>query len=144
MRGHLLLSIPAGIGCLFPKFILASHWYRIPSPHFIGLFKNFHTSLIRLLGSKRVILLLAFKNQISCCDIYHLSHSLKKSNNCPETITSFSVLSWNPAVLWGFWNNQNQRFFHSDFFHIPRTVVVWFWFLQIPRTGSLSLNFSTT
>jgi hypothetical protein len=23
-------------------------------------------------------------------------------------------------------------------------VVVWFWFLQIPRTGSLRLNFSTT
>ncbi len=68
-------------------------------------------------GSKKGnFFLLALKNQIPCCDIYHLSHSFTKSNNCPQTITSFLVLSWNPAVLWGFWNNQNQCFFHSDFF----------------------------
>ncbi len=59
---------------------------------------------------------MAFKNQIPCCDIYHLSHSFTKFNNCPQTITSFPVPSWNPAALWGFWNNQNQWFFHSEFF----------------------------
>jgi hypothetical protein len=30
---------------------------------------------------------------IPCSDIYHLSHSLTNSNNCPQTITSFPVLS---------------------------------------------------
>ncbi len=31
------------------------------------------------------------------------------------------VLSWNPMVLWGFWNTWSSWFFDSDFFHIPRT-----------------------
>ncbi len=148
MGGYLLLNIPAGIGCLFPKFILALPRYGIVSKNFIGFLKNFHTSLVLLLGSKRVILFLAFKNQIPCCDIYHHSHSLKKSNNCPETITSFPVLSWNSTVLWGFWNNQNQWFFHSDFFSHTQNrgclVLIssntqkpacWVWISQPPAIG---------
>jgi riboflavin transporter FmnP len=62
MGGYLLLNIPAGIGCLFPKFILALLRYGIVSKNFIGFSKNFHTSLVLLLGSKRVILFLASKN----------------------------------------------------------------------------------
>jgi hypothetical protein len=105
-------------------------------------------SLVLPLGSKRVILFLAFKNQIPCCDTYHHSHSLKKSNNCPQTITSFPVLSWNPAVLWGFWTNQNQWFFHSDFFSHTQNrgclVLIssntqkparWVWISQPPAIG---------
>ncbi len=31
------------------------------------------------------------------------------------------VLSWNPTVLWGFWNTWSSWFVDSDFFQIPRT-----------------------
>jgi hypothetical protein len=65
------------------------------------------------------------------------------------------IIAHKPSLLFQFFHETQQFFqvfeitktsgsFILIFFQIPTTVVVWFGFLQIPRTGSLRLNFSTT
>ncbi len=49
------------------------------------------------------------------------SQILKRSNNHPKNPP---VLSWNLAVLWGFWSNRNWwELFDSDFSKYPKAVV---------------------
>jgi hypothetical protein len=52
-------------------------------------------------------------------------------------------LSWDLPVLEVYRNNQNQWFFYPGFFHIPRTDGSFILIFQIPKTGSLILNFWT-
>jgi hypothetical protein len=49
-----------------------------------------------------------------------------------------------PSSSLSFLNNENRWVFHSDFFHTPRASGCLILMFQIPGTGSLILNFSTT
>ncbi len=70
-------------------------------------------------------------------------------------LSQSQIIAHKPSLLFWFFHETQQLFevfeitktsgsFILIFFHIPRTVLVWFRFLQIPRTGSFRLNFSTT
>jgi len=70
-------------------------------------------------------------------------------------LSQSQIIAHKPSLLFRFFHETQQLFevfeitktsssFILILFHIPRTVLVWFRFLQIPRTGSLRLNFSTT
>ncbi len=85
---------------------------------------------------------------------------LQKSNTLYWYITT-SLILWEsqiiaqkpPVLSWCFHetcqffevyrNNQNQWFFYSCFFHIPRSDGCLILIFQIPRAGSFTLNFST-
>jgi hypothetical protein len=69
-------------------------------------------------------------------------------------LSQTQIIAHKELLLFRFFHETQQLFevfqitktsgsFILIFFHIPRTVVVWFRFLQIPRTVSLRLNFST-
>jgi hypothetical protein len=96
------------LGCLFSKFLPASYWYLNFSKTFIPacywywiLKKNFHTRLVLIWGPKRAIFGWSSKIKYPVLIHNHVSHSFRKSNNCPETTSSLLMLSWGLPVLGG-------------------------------------------
>jgi hypothetical protein len=58
----------------------------------------------------------------------------------PEIVRFLLVLSWNPLILWSFWNTKTDGCLNLIFFQIPRTDGSLLQNFQIPRINGHHKN----